>query len=192
MKTTLFVLSLLLTNSLPAFAELKFDTDVEANLRQQMKDDLSFMAQVQGNKGSPLHQQIFGAVDGKAYASWFQKRIFSIGKNDCGSAAAVACVIPMYNANKMWVTPNYTNFNHPQVARISVIYHEARHSETQNGNWSHATCPTPFKDAQGKDMVSIWTGTMLQGQPACDKTPFGSYGSQTILLKNIAKKLHEL
>ena len=90
------------------------------------------------------------------------------------------------NSNKMWVTKNYTQFDHPQVARVSVTYHEARHSETQNGNWSHATCPTPFKDANGNDMKSIWTGALLQGQPACDVTAFGSYGSATILLKNIA------
>lgn len=187
MKTTLFILTLVLSIHSSAFAAIKFDAGVDATLQKQINDDLSFMAQIQGNAGSGLHQQIFGAVSGPAYATWFQKRIFSVGKNDCGSAIAVACVIPFQNPNKMWVTPNYSNFNHPQIARVSVIYHEARHSETNHGNWSHAKCPTPFKDAQGKDIVSIWTGAQLQGQPACDITPFGSYGSQTILLKNIAK-----
>jgi hypothetical protein len=95
-------------------------------------------------------------------------------------------VIPFYDSNKMWVTKNYTQFSHPQISRVSVIFHEARHSERQNGNWSHAKCPTPFKDAAGNDIRSIWTGALLQGQAACDVTPFGSYGSSTILLKNIA------
>ena len=36
-------------------------------------------------------------------------------------------------------------------------------------------------------MASIWTGAKLEGQPACDSTAFGSYGSSTILLKNVAK-----
>jgi hypothetical protein len=185
MKSKIAVFAFLALSS-SSFATLQFDNNVEANLQNQMKGDLAFMAGVQGNSGTALHQQIFGAVSGPVYASWFQQRIFSIGKNNCGDSAAVACVIPGVNPNKMWVTPNYTNFNHPQIARISVIYHEARHSESQNNNWQHATCPTPFVDANGKTMVSIWTGVQLQGQPACDITPYGSYGSQTILLKNMA------
>ena len=68
-----------------------------------------------------------------------------------------------------------------------VVFHEARHTETMNGNWPHATCPTPFLDAEGKDKRSIWTGATLAGEPACDRTPLGSYGSSTIMLKNIQK-----
>jgi hypothetical protein len=165
---------------------LTFDANVEAPLKAQMLSDLAFLGSVKSTKTSPLHLKVFGQVDGAVYADWFGSRIYSIGKNDCGSANAVACVIPYISSNKMWVTKNYTQFDHPQVARVSVTYHEARHSETQNGNWSHATCPTPFKDANGNDMKSIWTGALLQGQPACDVTAFGSYGSATILLKNIA------
>ena len=70
---------------------------------------------------------------------------------------------------------------------MMVVFHEARHTESSHGNWPHASCPTPFLDAQGKDMKSIWTGAKLAGEPACDKTPLGSYGSSTIMLKNIQK-----
>ena len=66
-----------------------------------------------------------------------------------------------------------------------VVFHEARHTESQNGNWSHATCPTPFVDANGKEIKSIWTGSTLAGEAACDSTALGSYGSSTIMLKNI-------
>jgi hypothetical protein len=170
----------------PVRTQVKFDADVEPSLRQQMLGDLDFIAQVKGARTTPLHQQVFGKLEGANYSKWFDTRIFSIGKNACGGGNAVACVIPMFDNNKMWVTKNYTQFSHPQVSRVSVIFHEARHSERQNGNWSHATCPTPFKDAAGNDVRSIWTGAMLQGQAACDVTPFGSYGSATILLKNIA------
>ena len=89
--------------------------------------------------------------------------------------------------SKMWLTQNFIQFSHPQIARMMVVYHESRHTETQNGNWPHATCPTPFLDKDGKDMVSIWTGATLAGEPACDVTPFGSYGSSMIMLKNISK-----
>ncbi|MBC7398250.1 MAG: hypothetical protein H7333_12480 [Bdellovibrionales bacterium] len=187
-KITVLFLSLVLVNQVHANSinTLEFDSNVEAPLKQQMLDDLNFIASVKGSATTALHQQIFGKVEGDAYAKWFTARIFSIGKNSCGSANAVACVIPFQDPNKMWVTKNYTQFDHPQVARVSVIYHEARHSESEHGNWSHGKCPTPFLNAQGQNMTSIWTGALLQGQPACDITPFGSYGSQTILLKNLA------
>ena len=192
-KITVLFLSLVLTLAISEGAQaafkkgtLQFDSNVEAPLKQQMLDDLNFLATIQGSATTPLHTQIFGKVEGAAYSKWFTTRIFSIGKNGCGSPNAVACVIPFQDPNKMWVTKNYTQFDHPQIARVSVIYHEARHSESQHGNWSHGTCPTPFLNAQGQNMTSIWTGALLAGQPACDVTPFGSYGSQTILLKNIA------
>ncbi len=165
--------------------ELQFDRDVEPALKKQMTDDLAFIGTVKSEKSTPLHQKIFGRVEGSTYSEWFGSRIYSVGKNSCGSATAVACVIPFMDSNKMWVTKNYTQFDHPQIARVSVIFHEARHSEVQNGNWSHATCPRPFRDENGNDMKSIWTGAVLAGQPACDVTPFGSYGSATIFLKNI-------
>ncbi|MBS1958753.1 MAG: hypothetical protein JST80_04700 [Bdellovibrionales bacterium] len=165
--------------------ELQFDSNVAASLKAQILADLQFMGSITSNSATPLHQKIFGAVGGPNYSGWFTSRVFKVGVSDCGSAMAVACVIPMY-ANKIWMTKNYTQFDHPQIARLSVIYHEARHTERNNGNWPHATCPTPFKNEQGQDMHSIWTGSLLQGQPACDITPYGSYGSQTILLRNIA------
>ena len=169
-----------------SFASLQFDADVQPELKKQILDDFAFIQSIRSSKATPLHQRVFGTVEGSNYFSWFNKRVFNVGLDGCGSASAVACVIIMY-PNKIWMTPNYTKFSHPQIARLSVIYHEARHTESENGNWSHANCPVPFKDAQGRDVRSIWTGTVLEGHPACDVTAFGSYGSATIFLKNIAK-----
>jgi hypothetical protein len=166
---------------------LEFDSDVPAAIKTQITADLGFMATLHGTQQTPLHKEIFGAVDGATYKNFFETRITSLGLNDCGGGMAVACVIPYADPNKMWLTQNFIKFSHPQIARVMVVYHESRHSETQNGNWAHDTCPTPFLDASGKDMVSIWTGAKLEGQPACDSTPYGSYGSSTILLKNVAK-----
>ena len=169
-----------------AHAGLQFDPEVQPALKKQIMDDFAFIQSIKSNDASPMHQKVFGTVDGTNYFKWFNKRVFSVGLDDCGSPTAVACVIIMYS-NKIWMTPNYTKFNHPQISRLSVIYHEARHTEEENGNWSHANCPVPFKDSRGNDMHSIWTGALLEGKPACDITAFGSYGSATIFLKNIAK-----
>lgn len=167
--------------------DMVFDSDVPAAIQAQMRADMAFIGTIKGGPGTPLHEQIFGDVDGATYVNFFNSRVTSIGMNDCGSAKAVACVIPFEDPSKMWLTQNFIKFDHPQISRMMVVFHEARHTESQNGNWPHATCPTPFLDANGKDMVSIWTGATLAGEPACDVTPLGSYGSSTIMLKNIQK-----
>jgi hypothetical protein len=164
---------------------LVFDRDVPADIQAQMRADMAFIGGIQGGAGTPLHQKIFGAVDGATYVRFFNSRVTGVGMNDCGSAKAMACVIPMRDPSKMWLTQNFVKFDHPQIARMMVVFHETRHTETRNDNWPHATCPTPFLDANGKDMVSIWTGASLAGEPACDVTPLGSYGSSTIMLKNV-------
>jgi hypothetical protein len=164
-----------------------FDSDVPKDIQDQMSQDLVFITTIQGSATSALHKEIYGNVDGKDYQKFFESRVTAIGLDDCGSANAVACVIPFEDASKMWITQNYIKFSHPQVARLMVVYHEARHTESDKGNWPHATCPTPFVDDSGKEMKSIWTGASLAGEPACDSTPYGSYGSSTIMLKNISK-----
>jgi hypothetical protein len=171
--------------SVSSFA-VNFDGSVPADIQKQMVDDLSFMSTVQGNGQTGLHQKIFGKVDGATYKSFFENRIDSIGYNSCGGGKAVACVYP-FLGKQMFITDNYIKFSHPQIARLMVVYHEARHTESENGNWSHATCPTPFLGEDGKEITSIWTGATLAGEPACDVTALGSYGSSTILIKNISK-----
>lgn len=185
MKALLITASLLL--AFQAKAALKFDADVPAAIQTQMSEDLVFMSTLTGNGATPFHKEIFGQVDGATYKNFFETRITSVGLDDCGGGMAVACVQPFFNPNKMWLTENFIKFSHPQIARLMIVYHESRHSETKNGNWMHDTCPRPFLDPNGKDMVSIWTGAKLEAQPACDSTYKGSYGSSTVMLANVAK-----
>lgn len=178
--------ALLAALPLTAFA-YTFDNDVPTNVKNEMIQDMQFMGTLQGVTATPLHQQIFGIVDGATYVKWFESRVTAVGMNDCGSDKAVACVIPMFDSSKIWLTQNYVKFSHPQIAKMMVVFHEARHTEDANGNWGHATCPTPFNDRDGNEIKSIWTGATLAGEAACDVTPLGSYGSSTILLKNVQK-----
>jgi hypothetical protein len=180
-------LSFILGFAATAHASYTFDNDVPADIKAQMMSDMQFVGSIQGGTASPLHQQIFGNVDGPTYVNFFESRVLAVGMNDCGDAKAVACVIPFEDSTKIWLTQNYIKFSHPQIARMMVVFHESRHTEVQNDNWPHATCPTPFNDATGNEIKSIWTGSSLEGEPACDETPFGSYGSSTLMLKNIQK-----
>ncbi len=184
MKLLLFITTL--TMSLSASA-LTFSPDVPAPVKQQVINDLSFIKTISSaNKATPFHKQIFGTVNGLGYLRFFETRIQKVGMG-CGDGMAVACVKPYVASNIMWLTENYIKFSHPAIARMMVVFHEARHGEAQNGNWHHATCPTPFLGPDRKEVKSIWTGSVLAGEPACDITPFGSYGSSTIMLANISK-----
>ncbi|MDD5657114.1 MAG: hypothetical protein PHF00_07655 [Elusimicrobia bacterium] len=164
-----------------------FDDDVPADIQKQMRDDLAFIGGLKGNGASGLHKEIFGQVDGPTYARFFETRVTAIGMSECGGGNAVACVMPFFNSSKMWLTQNFIKFSHPQIARLMIVFHESRHTEDANGNWSHARCPKPFLGKDGQEIKSIWTGAALAGEPACDKTPLGSYGSSMIMLKNVQK-----
>lgn len=164
-----------------------FDDDVPQDIQEQMARDLAFIGSIEGGAATPLHREIFGELSGAAYKDFFDSRVSAIGVSGCGNANAVACVIPILGPSKLWITKNYVRFSHPQIARLMVVFHEARHTEVLRRNWPHARCPRPFRDAQGRDMRSIWTGAPLAGEPACDRTPLGSYGSSTIMLTNIRK-----
>lgn len=180
------LISLCLTIAINADA-LNYDNDVPASIKDQMNADLNFVNQISGSSQTPFHKEIFENVLGASYKKYFESRITSVGLDACGGGAAVACVQPFSDPHKMWLTNNFIKFSHPQVARLMVVYHEARHSESNNRNWMHDNCPRPFLDQNGKDMTSIWTGAKLEGQAACDSTRLGSYGSSTIMLKNISK-----
>jgi hypothetical protein len=182
MKFTFLTLIAIVSFSMPAALAqtMQFDSNIGSELKQQVLDDFQFLQTIQGIKASPIHQQTFGAVDGANYAQWFNSRVFYFGYNNCGGGAAVACVKPQYH-NKIWVTRNYTGIDHPQIARLMTVFHEARHTEDANNNWPHARCPDDFAP------TSIWTGASLNGSYACDSTAYGSYSSASVMLNNVSK-----
>lgn len=182
---TLFALATLAL-SLNAFSALIFTPDVPETVKKQLLDDLAFIKSIKSTTSTPLHTSIFGAVDGTNYTNFFETRMKKVGMG-CGGGNAVACVKPFISSSTMYLTENYIRFSHPSIARLMVVFHEARHGEASNGNWHHAICPTPFVGEDGKEIKSIWTGATLAGEDACDSSPFGSYGSSTIMLKNISK-----
>ena len=159
---------------------IQFDDNVADDLKTQVLTDFTFAQSITSTKQSPLHQEIFGKVDGTNYLAWLQSHVQFFGVDRCGGGGAVACVKPEY-ANKIWVTGNYIYIDHPQVARLMTIFHEARHTESDHNNWPHAQCPSDFP------YRSIWTGKSVAGSYACDDTEYGSYSSASVMLNNISK-----
>ena len=171
-----------------------FDANFPDVLKRQAFGDLDFAAGLRGDKVSSLHQKFFGPMQGSSYRRYFTDRISSFGAASatgaagapsCGLSTALACVMPEVDHTKMWITPNYSSLNLPQIFRVAVIFHEARHTEAANKFWTHIKCPTPFLDANGRDIKGI-AGLPIAGLPACDDTPEGAYAVELVLLKNVA------
>lgn len=171
----------------PASLTLPFAPSVPFKIRAQMSGDMEFVSAIRAEEASGLHRNIFGSVDGRDYLRFFSDRIECIDMGSCGdSIAAVACVYG-WNSSKMFLAKGYSLLNIPQIARIGIVFHEARHAEADHDGWPHALCPEPFKDESGNDVRGIFSGDLLAGQYGCDTTPFGAYGTGLVMLKNISK-----
>jgi hypothetical protein len=169
-------------------------TGTDTVIKKLIESDLQLSASFIFLKTSPLHQKIFG---NESYLAWFNKRIKRISVGSCmGSETAVACVIPLFSPDKMRVTQNFVEMNSPQIARMSVLFHEAKHTEynapEKEGDpdlrfWMHVKCPSPFVDEKNQERMSIWTGAPLAGVDGCDMVADGAYGTVVVMLKNISK-----
>ena len=178
------LLVLLMTVSCQAFAALSFDAGVPQNIQTQFSKDIDYSSSLTLSAPTPLHKQVFG-TEQTPYGKFFQDRISKVGYEETEDIA-VAFVSPWID-NKMFLTQNFLKFSHPQIARLMIFFHEARHTEKSQGHWSHAYCPDPFLDKNGKEVTSIWTGSPLAGEAGCDTKALGAYGISVIMLKNIAK-----
>jgi hypothetical protein len=168
-------------------------------IKNQITGDLDFITGIIFSKTSILHQKIFGVSKTNPYRAWLFKRIKTISVGNCANNdAAVACVIPILEQNKLRITQRYLEMDAPQVARASVVFHEARHTEPNfpdherlpgefdHRYWFHENCPVAFLDEHNKERVSIWTGVTLAGRDGCDSSAEGSYGVAIAMLKNIS------
>lgn len=185
------VIAILLVTAMtiPSYADPAFSTNVPEGIRTQMRQDFAFLSTLNGSRTSELYTEFFGGrtLQGSDLVAFFTKRIARVELGNCGLGPAVACVKYILDPNKMWLTPVFQTINVPQLLRVSVLLHEARHSESDNDNWTHITCPVPFRDEFGRDNVSIFSGAKLEGQPGCDETPMGAYGLQVVLFRNIER-----
>jgi len=168
-------------------SKIKFDKNVPADVQERVYEDLNFLNNIELTQETPLHLKIFRSFSkGTSYKSFFEERIHTVGYDDNPNNNAMAYVQPFY-LNKMFFARNFIKFSVPQVSRVSVMYHEARHTEVSKGMWMHATCPTPFIGDDGKEVVGEVSGMKLAGEDACDTTELGAYALGGILLNNISR-----
>lgn len=176
---------LLLPLGLKAEAPIHISGLVEPAVREQLRADLRFLDEIKGQSATPIFREIFGGVlDGRVISDFLSVRVKTIDSDDCGNPLMAACVIHSLSRSTLFVTDGYSKFDMPQVLRASILLHESRHTEKENGFWLHSYCPKPFRDWQGKQVVSIVTGAKLDGQQACDRSAYGAYATQAEFLKN--------
>ena len=185
-----FVLSFVLSAffSVPSLGAIKFKSAVPETIKAQMLKDLELTESFEGTATSKLYLNIFGAsiLEGTGLNQFFEQRIKEVDMDDCGGGNSVAaCVQTFVAPNTMFLSENFVKNDFPQVYRISIVFHEARHTEITNGGWPHKVCPTPYLDEQGRDIVGKISGMKMEGHDACDDIAMGAYGMQAVLLKSI-------
>lgn len=165
---------------------VEFDKTVPKNIQDQIVQDLAFINGVKLTKQSGLHGKIFGKLSSNAYNAYFLSRIENVVYDNDPNSTAMAYVSPLFGKT-MFLANNYIKYKQPQIYRASIVFHEARHTEAENGHWTHAECPVPFLDENGKEIVGSVTGVKLAGEYACDTTELGAYATGAILAKNVSK-----
>ena len=119
------------------------------------------------------------------YLRFFEQRVQSFSMGDCGdSKGAIACVIQAKDPTKIWLTELYLTHRAEPIERIAILLHEARHTED---GMHHVACPDSFDDGGGHGILSIVGSRAFAGDMACDDKPLGSYGVETIFLRNIER-----
>jgi len=162
-----------------------FSSSVPISIQNQVVQDLKFIYAYPEYPGAgPLHQELFGTISGKNYEKFFSDHINTIDSGDCaGGKGVMACALGVFGIFKrMWLTSSYGVGSQPQVYRISILFHEARHTESVNNNWSHISCVELQKDVRNR----VYGSHNLYGQEACDDVSRGSYGLQVVLMSNLA------
>jgi len=169
---------------------LSFEPSVPPSLARLINADLDFVGRMQGSSASPMHLRIFGEVSGRSYLAWLNERVDKIGYEPASTHDRGATA---YNDSKggrrnhIVVTDWFARRDLPQIARVTILFHEGRHSEQPHSYWPHRKCPKPYLDRNGREIKSTYTGLPLAGEFACDSTPYGAYGVSVVMMMNIAR-----
>jgi|GEM_PF-2695520 len=183
MKHLFFTMMLIAMSSGPfAFAQstLQFDTNVSPALKSLIQSDLQALSLVEGNGQSNLQMKLWGPFNGKNLSGQFLQKFRTVSvfdADDCG----LLCVIPSFSHNTIYMNPNYYPGIEPMVARWAQYLFATKVEQTPP-----VTCPTPFLDDQGHDVVSMYSHIKMEGTDNCDNSVYGAYASVAVLLSNIA------
>jgi len=165
---------------------LEWDEKMPGGLRQALEADLDFVKTIRGSEKTERHGRIYGSVDGGDYLKFFVDRIDTVGYAG-DTREGVMAYVQIFDPHTMWVSSNVTKYQTPQTWRVSMLWHESRHSETENGGWGHVICPKTLRDIHGQPLKGRLSGTSLTGKAACDRVADGAYGATATMMGNISR-----
>lgn len=152
----------------------------------QIESDLDFVFGMKGAHVSPLFKRFYGSMGEDSFRRYLAPVKYFIYAT-CSSEVVVACADPQDNSNRIHINPSFDLLKLPQLVRISFWFHEIRHLNSRNDYWLETACPKPFRDKDGDDVMSIFSGNRLEGLGACSDSWEGAYAYQEVLLRNIAE-----
>lgn len=196
MNRMLLILILVLFLPARSAQSTEFQADVPLELREQVVLDLKRLDSLEYSRVTPFFERLFFWNQSNASRShneatsllnWFEERIRTIGMvHDRHVSETVTHLVDIREPSVMRIAPLYFADERPQIVRIGLLLHEARHSEAEGSHYPHASCPSPFVDSEGKDVRGLWSGLKMERRGACDSRWDGSYGLTAIFLANVS------
>jgi hypothetical protein len=189
MKTGLIVV--LALSSFSVFASglggIKIDPKIPQELARKLDEDLTKLNQIKGGEVSPLHQLFFKSskLDGRKYLKNFRNRVKSLTYKDVWYGNQIASA-SSDKSKRISITPNFLK-NSDRLSTVAtwiVLMHEAHHNDSKDTH-EHISCPKPFTDENGDEVLSIFTDMKLAGTKSCDNKIDGSYSLNIVMLGNI-------
>jgi len=148
------------------------------NVQELFNLDHHFLTSLQGSQGSDLHQLLFhGPVNGVVYTKYLDQRITQAQIGDCNSAQAFACWRSDSPHTMIYPQASLAS-NPPQMMRIMVLAHEAKHAEPDQDHFAHVNCSAAV-------LYNLGVLVPIVGTHNCDNDLKGAYGTSLVLLKNI-------
>ncbi len=158
--------------------------NVPEPVKIKLEAALDFLRTIHLDSPTPLHQEAFGGAPN--YADWFEARVKRITMGGCGGDPSVIACVEFIMPTWLYLTQTFVRGNYSPIIQLGVLLHEARHQEREHNGWVHEYCPVPFRDDQGRDVVSSFSGVLLEGLRGCEANALGSYGVEYLFLSNIA------
>lgn len=142
--------------------------------------DLDLISYLKFTATAPLFQRFFQPSNAIGLQNFIEKRVHKISWEPNAPEGVTAAA----NGNGiLFLTREYAD-NYPQIARISVIIHEAKHLEPET--WDHQWCRQPYLFQLDQLLYRIPELNQVSVK-ACDRTELGAYGIQYTFLRAIAE-----
>lgn len=152
---------------------LEFGQGFPKSFQLFLEESLEQVFSVKGVAASPLHHQMFGGpVNGEVYQKWFHSRVQKIvlQKDECNYTAKIDSEGEpgvIYISSCVNLSPSEDQ----KMYWASVLFHEARHMESQNGFWKHEICVD-----EGSGLAAV-----------CDSSPLSPTALEKVLFDNLVR-----